>query len=146
MLPRMAASGNSVARVGARAASALAIVIVGLGGSGRAHHSRSDIDETTRDVRGLIPELDQRGVSQADLEAIRKLTQQLDQARFNGGSQLLDRELKANLALLEQLELRLAKSLQNDRAANVRTAVAERVPEEYKDAVAEYYRRLSKEK
>lgn len=107
---------------------------------------RRDITETTRDVRSLIPGLDQRGVAAADLEAIRTLTRQLEQARFTGGEQVLDRELKANLALLEQLELRLSQTLQRDRSANVRTAVAERVPEEYKDAVAEYYRRLSKEK
>lgn len=107
---------------------------------------RRDLTETTRDVRNLIPQLGNQGLTEADLEAIRNITRQLEQARFSGGDELLDRELKANLALLEQLELRLAQSLQGDKSANVRTAVAERVPEGYKDAVAEYYRRLSKDK
>jgi len=107
---------------------------------------RRDIAAASREVRDALPELDQRGVSDADLDALRKLASQIEQARFQGGSQVLERELKANLALLEQLELRLSQGMENRGTAKVRTAVADRVPEEYKDAVAEYYRRLSKEK
>ena len=49
------------------------------------------------------------------------------------------------LALVEQLEVSLQKDDKANDPNNVRTAVQEAIPDEYKDAVAEYYRKLSEE-
>jgi hypothetical protein len=46
--------------------------------------------------------------------------------------------------LIEQLEAGLQTN-RNTGTANVRTANGEVIPEEYKDSVAEYFRRLSRE-
>ena len=101
--------------------------------------------DTARAVRRLIPELRARNLNPAEIDEIRELTRQLELARFDGNADLLAREFNAALALLEQLELRLAQGTQADARGTVRTAVAEPIPTEYKDAVAEYYRRLSRE-
>jgi hypothetical protein len=102
-------------------------------------------EDTARAIRSLIPELRARNLNPAEIDEVRELTRQLELARFDGNADLLARELNAALALLEQLELRLAQGTQADDRGTVRTAVAEPIPTEYKDAVAEYYRRLSRE-
>ena len=102
-------------------------------------------DDTARAIRRLIPQLRARNLNPAEIDEVRELTRQLELARFDGNANLLARELNAALALLEQLELRLAQGVQADDPGTVRTAVAEPIPTEYKDAVAEYYRRLSQE-
>ena len=104
-----------------------------------------DIEETAGAVRRLIPELRNLGFDPREIDAVRELTRQLDLARFTGNTDLLKREADSALHLLEQLELRLSDAVEADGDAAVRTAVAERVPTEYKGAVAEYYRRLSRE-
>ena len=102
-------------------------------------------DDTARAIRRLIPQLRARNLNPAEIDEVRELTRQLELARFDGNANLLAREFNTALALLEQLELRLAQSAQADSPGTVRTAVAEPIPTEYKDAVAEYYRRLSRE-
>ena len=102
-------------------------------------------DDTARAIRRLIPQLRARNLNPAEIDEVRELTRQLELARFDGNANLLAREFNTALALLEQLELRLAQSAQADNPGTVRTAVAEPIPTEYKDAVAEYYRRLSRE-
>ena len=47
--------------------------------------------------------------------------------------------------MIEQIELQLRRLL-DDQAGGVRSGSAEPVPPGYSDAVAEYFRRLSKEK
>ena len=102
-------------------------------------------EDTARAIRRLIPDLRARNLNPAEIDEVRELTRQLELARFDGNADLLAREFNAALALLEQLELRLAQGTQADERGTVRTAVAEPIPTEYKDAVAEYYRRLSRE-
>ncbi len=103
------------------------------------------VDDTARAIRRLIPQLRARNLNPAEIDEVRELTRQLELARFDGNANLLAREFNTALALLEQLELRLAQGAQADDPGTVRTAVAEPIPTEYKDAVAEYYRRLSHE-
>jgi hypothetical protein len=56
--------------------------------------------------------------------------------------ELSDRVDRLVVPALEQLELQLRHQLDQD--SQVRNSGAEHVPEGYSDAVAEYYRRLSK--
>ncbi|MEX2353820.1 MAG: hypothetical protein WD709_06500, partial [Gammaproteobacteria bacterium] len=63
----------------------------------------------------------------------------------NRNEAILQEEYLAALSLLEQLELRLDASARNREPTNVRTTSAEQISTEYRDAVAEYYRRLSRD-
>ena len=93
----------------------------------------------------MIPALRIAGVTHEEVDEIRRLTAQLELAQFQGNPELLEREYLKALRLLEQLELQLTRGARRNDNRSVRTAVAEPVQSEYKDAVAEYYRRLSRD-
>ncbi|MBI3666322.1 MAG: hypothetical protein HY236_08880 [Acidobacteria bacterium] len=63
-----------------------------------------------------------------------------------GNPLLLDREAQKLLLEAEQLELLLRRKLDEKQGAQVRAGAQQPVPEEYRKAVADYFRRLSKEK
>ncbi len=112
-------------------------------------YSRSLMD-TARAIRGTLPELSERNLNQADLDEIRDLTQQLEQQMAlsdpNRNDRILQQQLSSALSLLEQLELKLDAGANSGETEKVRTTATEPVPDQYKDAVAEYYRRLSQGK
>jgi len=66
--------------------------------------------------------------------------------RFPGNPALLSREQQALLNHVQQLELLLRRKLEEKQGAQVRAQTDQPVPENYRKAVAEYFRRLSKEK
>jgi len=98
--------------------------------------SQREIPQVTRDLRA-------GGIHADDLEEIRKFVQGLSNSRFAGNPQLLETEYRRMLALLEQLELQVRREVELAEGAAVRTIVTEPVPEKYREAVAEYFRRLS---
>ena len=99
----------------------------------------SGATEVTRLVQGLgsHQEFDPR-----ELDALRRFAQGLGDGRFRGNPQLLEREYRTLLALLEQLEVQLRRQVELDDKEEVRAIVSEPVPEAYREAVAEYFRRL----
>lgn len=97
-----------------------------------------------RQIGGLAPVLRGQGVDPASIAAITDLARQLQGANLGGRGDLLSKQLQTSLALLEQLELKLSRSAPGGDRGAVRTAVNEPVTDEYRDAVAEYYRQLSK--
>lgn len=108
-----------------------------------------NLNDTARAIRDVIPDLRNQDLTAEEIDAIRDLTSQLEQ-RFafsdtNRNEGILQEEYISALTLLEQLELRLDAGARNKEPANVRSTATEPVSEEYKDAVAEYYRRLSRE-
>ncbi|HVN07009.1 MAG TPA: hypothetical protein VMT86_21475, partial [Bryobacteraceae bacterium] len=60
--------------------------------------------------------------------------------------ELMGRIQAAMLSGVEQIELQLRRMLDDQQGGAVRSDAAEPVPPGYADAVAEYFRRLSKEK
>ena len=95
-----------------------------------------------------VPRLTQRlrsdeGFDPRDVAELRRFAQELGDGRFRGNPELLDQEYRKLLALLEQLEVTLRRQVELDDKEEVRAIVSEPVPELYRDAVAEYYRRLS---
>jgi hypothetical protein len=62
-----------------------------------------------------------------------------------GNPELMNRIESQMLTGVEQIELQLRRQL-DDQGGVVRSGSAEPVPQGYADAVAEYFRRLSKEK
>ena len=78
-----------------------------------------------------------------DLAEIRNFIRGLSTERFQGNPDLLEEEYRRMLALLEQLEVQVRRQVELDDKEEVRAIVSEPVPETYREAVAEYYRRLS---
>jgi hypothetical protein len=88
-----------------------------------------DNPELARDIQDLIREM-----------------QRLDPKRFPGNPELVERLVSQVMPGIEQLELQLRRKLEEKQSGQVRTGAAEVVPPGYADAVAEYFRRLSKTK
>lgn len=98
--------------------------------------------EAMRQLRQLREEGAVSDETQEELERLLRRMQQLDPARF--GSPLLSARIeKELLPQLEQVELRLRKELSAQSSAP-RAAPAAKAPPGYAEAVAEYFRRLSR--
>jgi len=106
-----------------------------------------DINNTAGTINPIIPELRDQGLTDEQIDEIYKLLQELTYAPMNDQKNegILQQELTKRLALLEQLEVRLEQATNKEQPGSLRSTVSEPVPAEYKDVVAEYYRRLSKE-
>jgi hypothetical protein len=81
-----------------------------------------------------------------DVDALLREMQGLDPRRFAGNPELVERLRTAVLPNLEQLELQLRRKLEEQSGGQVRSSGRDRVPAGYGDAVAEYFRRLSRGK
>ncbi|HWQ55270.1 MAG TPA: hypothetical protein VN442_16410, partial [Bryobacteraceae bacterium] len=94
---------------------------------GRVQQALGSEGELSQDVRELIGEM-----------------QKLDPKRFPGNPQLLNGLHGRVLAEIEQVELRLRRMLDEQQGGNIRSTAGRPVPPGYAEAVAEYYRRLSR--
>jgi len=99
--------------------------------------------EGSRQIPQLTNELRRSGMSNEDLAELRQFAQGLSNERFRGNDQLLEREYRQMITLLEQLELQARRQAELSQGGDVRAIVSQPVPEEYREAVAEYFRRLS---
>jgi serine/threonine-protein kinase len=97
-----------------------------LNSTDRLQRAIEDNPELSRDVQGLIREM-----------------QRLDPKNFPGNPELLSNLHGRILAEVEQLELQLRRMVE-DKGGRVRSTSGEAAPAGYADAVAEYFRRLSK--
>jgi hypothetical protein len=75
-----------------------------------------------------------------------KQMQQLDPSRFVGNPAMVEALHSQVLTEVDKLELQLRRSADDQTAGDVRTSKPAAVPPGYEDAVADYYRRLSKGK
>jgi hypothetical protein len=96
---------------------------------GRLQQSLEGNPEVTRDIQELIREM-----------------QRLDPSRFPGNPEMVERLRYQVLAGIEQVELRLRRMLDEQAGGNVRSTASQPVPAGYAEAVAEYFRRLSRDK
>jgi hypothetical protein len=109
--------------------------------------------DTERIIRQGMQELNQvRQSAKNDPAALREIQglikemQQLDPSRFPGNPQMVE-ELHAQvLNDVDKLELQLRRNSDDRQSGQVRTSQQPFVPAAYQDAVAEYYRRLGKER
>ena len=109
---------------------------------------RSRMEEELRqgiaDAPQIVNRLRQSGQFEPqDLAEFRDFVRGLSNERFQGNPELLEEEYRRMLALLEQLEVQVRRQVELDDKEEVRAIVSEPVPETYREAVAEYYRRLS---
>ena len=77
-----------------------------------------------------------------EIAELRDFARELGDGRFLGNPELLEQEYRNVLAMLEQIEVKLRRQVELDDKEEVRAIVSEPVPESYREAVAEYYRRL----
>jgi hypothetical protein len=98
-------------------------------------------DTVSQDVLGLFRELSAAGVSVQDIDELRRLAADIRASDFSGNPGLLEQESRHALSLVEQLEIALAKTA-NQNAAGVRTSTADEIPDPHREIVADYYRRL----
>jgi hypothetical protein len=104
-----------------------------------------------RAIQQGVNELNQLQQSaQNDPEAIREIQdliremQQLDPKRFPGNPALVEQLHTQVLSDVDKLELQLRRTQGDKDAGQVRSSDPVQVPSGYQDAVAEYFRRLSK--
>jgi len=100
-----------------------------------------EIASVSDDVLNMFRELRDAGVSPEDIDEIRRLATQIRASDFSGNEEILERESQAALSLVEQLELILA-SVAGDQADSVRSTAVDDIPDNHKETVADYYRRL----
>ncbi len=99
-------------------------------------------EEAMRQLRQLREQGAVSDETQAEIEQLLRRMQQLDPARF--GSPVLSSRIENEfLPQLEQVELRLRKEL-SEQGGAPRAAPSAKAPPGYAEAVAEYFRRLSR--
>jgi len=100
-----------------------------------------DADTISQSVLSMFRELRARGVPVQDIDELRRLAAALKASEFTGNPALLEEEARRALASVEQLEIALARAARPENG-NVRTNSGDEIPNEHRDSVADYYRRL----
>lgn len=100
-----------------------------------------NIGNLTQTARDALQQMD---LNNEELARMYDLIRQLEFQQTNRNTGILAQEYGEMLALIEQLELGLRLGAQGGKK-NVRTATTDQIPEEYRDSVAEYFRRLSRD-
>lgn len=95
---------------------------------GRLRENLGDSPDISRDVTDLMRDM-----------------QRIDPRRF-GQEPLLMERINAQIASLEQIELQLRRKVDEQQGGNVRSGASEQAPPGYANSIAEYFRKLSKEK
>jgi len=67
----------------------------------------------------------------------------LDPSRFPGNPALVEQMHQQLLSSVDALELQLRQQLDKARGGTIRNADPGKIPDGYRDSVAEYYRKLS---
>ncbi len=104
-----------------------------------------NIDNLSDDVLNLFRQLRESGVPEPAIDELRRLAADVRASDFSGNEALLERESRAALTLVEQLELALARAAR-EQTTQVRATPAERVPDEHREPVANYFRRLGEDR
>ena len=102
---------------------------------------RQQAQGVSQDVTALLRALSGAGVQARDIDQLRRLAADIQASDFSGNPDVLAREARQALALVEQLELQLAKAVNGDDQG-IRSAVDEDIPEQHREIVADYYRKL----
>jgi hypothetical protein len=102
-----------------------------------------ELEDAGAELIALGTQLRNDGLTAEELDALRRLGTALRQG-LPGNPELIEQEYLAMLSLIEQLELQLAGEGAGLAETGVRTEAPVQVAEVYEEAVAEYYRRLSR--
>lgn len=100
--------------------------------------------EGLRDLAALRQSMRDHPELATDLQELIRQMQRLDPKRFPGNPALVEQLRTQLVPTLEHVELRLRRQLEDSGEGQVRSGLARPVPPGYADAVAEYYRKLSR--
>jgi hypothetical protein len=105
---------------------------------------REQLSDASRELLVNANRLRDQGLSEEELQAVRELGAAL-RGGLTGNPELVDQEFQRLVNLTEQLELKLAANggANGERAA-VRAQAPAQIAEGFEDAVAEYFRQLSR--
>ncbi len=98
-------------------------------------------DDISQDVFNLFRDLRAAGATVQDIDHLRRLAVEIRASDFSGNPALLDEESRRALSLIEQMELALSRVARKN-GVSVRTNAADEIPEEHREIVADYYRKL----
>ncbi len=101
-------------------------------------------DQGLADLQNVRRAVADDPVAKRQVDDLIRSMQQLDPRRFPGNPQVVDRLFAQVRGDADRLELQLGRDPADDNRSVVRNAGSLPVPEGYQEAVAEYYRRLSK--
>ena len=100
---------------------------------------------SVRDLQQLRQSLQDSPDLAKEVDAALREVQKWDPSKHPGNPEMLEQMRNQILANVEQLELQLRRQL-DGKEGEVRSTATERIPQGYGDAVADYFRRLSKAK
>jgi hypothetical protein len=95
----------------------------------------------SQDVTELLRTFAEAGVDRRDIDELRRLAASIRASDFSGNPEVLAREARQALALAEQLELQLASVVEGGKPG-IRGNASEEVPEQHREIIDDYYRRL----
>ena len=81
-----------------------------------------------------------------DIQSLIRQMQNLDPKRFPGNPALVEQLHTQVLATLDKMELQMRRQADGQQSDQIRAGDSQTVPSEYKDAVAEYWRKLAQTK
>jgi hypothetical protein len=105
--------------------------------------ARQQLNDASRELLTLGTELRDQGLTDEELRAVRELGDAL-RGSITGNPELIEQEFQQLVNLAEQLELKLAAGGDAAERAAVRAQAPTQVAPGFEDAVAGYYRRLSR--
>ena len=103
-------------------------------------------DDSMRDLNQLRQAVQENPDMEKQVQDLIKEMERLDPARFPGNPALVEQLHSQVLADVDKLELQLRRQLDDKQSGQVRSGDSSAVPQGYEEPVAEYYRRLSKNK
>jgi hypothetical protein len=102
--------------------------------------------ESLRELRELRQQFANSPESREEIDRLIKDMQRIDPAKFPGNPALVDKMRSQVLPALEGLELQLRREIEASEGTDARAGTADRIPNGYSNAVAEYFRRLGRAK
>src|SRR6266853_61064 len=103
-------------------------------------------DDSMRDLNQLRQAVQEDPEMARQVQELIRQMQRLDPSRFPGNPALVEQLHSQVLAGVDKLELQLRRQLDDKQSGQVRSGDIRSVPAGYEDSVADYYRRLSKNK
>jgi hypothetical protein len=115
------------------------------GPEGNGRNVQQAYTEALRELNRLQESAESPETREEAARLIRRM-EQLDPSRFAGNPALLERLRGEIVPGLEDLELLLRRDVEKNQQGQVRSGSGAKVPPKYAEAVAEYYRKLSRGK
>jgi len=106
----------------------------------------STYNEAIRQLRQMRQDETTDEETKADVDRLVREMQRLDPKKLGDSPTLMSRIESEILPQLEQLEVRLRRQLESTSGNQVRSGTQAKAPAGYSNAVADYFRRLSRSK